>query len=383
MSILGTGIGSHRPQRDVAIERLHPDPNNPRLPLAHRGKKEPELLESLLLLSNPQEIAVSMCQNGYFDAEPLVAIPRELPAHLADLDSTAIIASADYLPFIEAQNTEFIVVEGNRRLCAAKYILSGTKRQFPVPTNDAVRDDLKRLPVIVYPRRQDVIAYLGARHIIGIKKWDAFSKATYISNLSEEYKLSMDDIQSAIGDVTGSARKAYASYRMIQLIEENYENVDVAEARNNFSYLILSTGQGAIKDFLGLPKRWTDIDFTKSVIPKEKIENLMMLFLWLFGDGTRKRAIKESRDITNYLSHIVQSEEAIRVLNATWDVQAAFDISGGEEQLIRTYFTRANSNLEKVLGILHRHRTDLIKKEIDRSAETIETMRTILDGRHS
>ncbi|MBK7112766.1 MAG: hypothetical protein IPH60_10025 [Flavobacteriales bacterium] len=83
------------------------------------------------------------------------------------------------------------------------------------------------------------------------------------------------------------------------------------------------------------------------------------------------------------MSHIVQSEEAIRVLNATWDVQAAFDISGGEEQLIRTYFTRANSNLEKVLGILHRHRTDLIKKEIDRSAETIETMRTILDGRHS
>ena len=321
-----------------------------------------------------------MSQNGYFDAEPLVAIPRDLPAHLAKLDSSAIIAHEDYRPFIEAEDTEFIVVEGNRRLCAAKYILSGAKRQFPVPLNDAVRDDLKNLPIIVYPKRQDVIAYLGARHIIGTKKWDAFSKATYISNLSEEYKLSMDDIQTAIGDVTGSARKAYASYRMIQLIEENYENVDTSEAKSNFSYLILSTGQGAIKDFLGLPKRWTDIDFSKPVIPKNKLENLLMLFLWLFGDGNRKRAIKESRDITNFLSHIVQSDDAVRVLNDTWDVQAAFDISGGEEALIRTYFTRANMNLEKVLGILHRHKSDLIKKEVERSADTIETMRSIING---
>lgn len=201
--------------------------------------------------------------------------------------------------------------------------------------------------------------------------------------MSEEYDLSMDDIQSAIGDVTGSARKAYASYRMIEQIEENYENVDTSEAKSNFSYLILSTGQGSIKDFLGLPRRWTDIDFTKPVIPKDKINNLMMLFLWLFGDGNRKRAIKESRDITNFLSHIVESEDAVRILNDTWDVQAAFDISGGEEQLIRTYFTRANTNLEKVLGILHRHKTNLIKKEIDRSAETIETMRSIIDGKHS
>lgn len=236
------------------------------------------------------------------------------------------------------------------------------------------------MPIIVYPKRQDVIAYLGARHIIGTKKWDAFSKATYISNLSEEYKLSMDDIQTAIGDVTGSARRAYASYRMIQLIEENYENVDTSEAKSNFSYLILSTGQGAIKDFLGLPKRWTDIDFSKPVIPKDKLENLLMLFLWLFGDGNRKRAIKESRDITNFLSHIVQSDDAVRVLNDTWDVQAAFDISGGEEALIRTYFTRANMNLEKVLGILHRHKSDLIKKEVERSADTIETMRSIING---
>jgi len=364
MSPVNEGVGRRKPQLDIRIENLHPDPNNPRLPKEYQGRKEDDILEAMYKFFNLQELAISMFENGYFDAEPLVVIPEQLPEEFENKDADILKKNEKYLDFIESENTNFIVVEGNRRLSTAKLLLNKSKKNFPVIEDEDTENDLKYLPAIIYPRRKDVLAYLGARHIIGTKKWDAYAKARYIASLKEEHGFSMDDIQRTVGDTAKSARKIYASYKLVNMIEQEYEDIDTTKAKDNFSFLILSSGQGSIKDYIGLPKKWDDINFDEDIIPIEKAEKLKNLFLWLFGDGKEKRkVIVESRDITNKLTPILRREESTKYLEQTGDLVGAFDRSDGEKILVINYITKANSSLEKSLQMLHRHKDELDVKD--------------------
>lgn len=380
MSLIRGGIGHRRPQLDIVIGNLHPDPENPRLPKEYQGKQESDLIEALYKFFHLQELAISMVENGYFDAEPLVAIPNDLSKEFTGIGHQELNKNEGYRAFIENPDTHFTVVEGNRRLSAAKLLLSGVKKGLPTlgKEHDWVKEDLKLLPIIIYPERKQVLAYIGARHIIGIKKWDAYAKARYIASLKEEYKLSMDDIQRTVGDTGSSTRKIYTCFKLIEEVESEFENIDTTEAKNNFSFLVLATGQGSIKDYIGLPRKWNDINFDINIISKDKIDNLKDLFLWLFGDGKEvRKIIKESRDITNYLSDILRNEVSIEHLKSTGDIIGAFERSGGEDRLVEKYVKKANSSLESALGMLHRHKTEEIRNELKKLEETTKIALTI------
>ena len=106
-------------------------------------------------------------------------------------------------------------------------------------------------------------------------------------------------------------------------------------------------------------------------IPEKHI-NLKLFFSFLFGDGTKDSVLKESRDITGQLSHVLSKEEATDVLIDSWDLDYAFELSDGEEQLINKKLNKINSDLERIKGIIHRNKTDDIKQKIMRCWETLE-----------
>src|ERR1700689_1454354 len=111
------GAGHKRPQLDIPIQRLHLDPENPRLPEEAQGKSEEELLKHLLDHFDLEEIADPMGKNGYFDEEPLGVIPQKIPTR--SLPGPGQRESADFLRFINDRSCHFTVVEGNRRLATA------------------------------------------------------------------------------------------------------------------------------------------------------------------------------------------------------------------------------------------------------------------------
>jgi hypothetical protein len=194
------GLGRKRPLKNIRIGRLHLDPENPRLPEEAQGSKEDELLQHLFTHFDLEEIAAPMAQNGYFDEEPLVAVPVDLPQKLQSAPGEP--ASEAYLAFLD--KAEFTVVEGNRRLATARILREPSTRQklrargWP-EISDAVRHDLDELPVIIYPTRKEVLAYLGVRHITGNKKWDSYAKARYIVAMLDQGH-TVDDIVREVGD---------------------------------------------------------------------------------------------------------------------------------------------------------------------------------------
>jgi len=76
------GKGHKRPQLDIPIVRLHLDAANPRLPEEIQGRPEEELLKHLFDHFDLEEIADPMAKNGYFDEEPLVVVPLNVPNEL-------------------------------------------------------------------------------------------------------------------------------------------------------------------------------------------------------------------------------------------------------------------------------------------------------------
>lgn len=348
------GIGEKRTVKYVDIDTLHLDPSNSRLPEEVQGKSEFEILEALYDFFDLDELAFSMAQNGYFDEEPIVVINDP-----------------------KGKGKGFIVIEGNRRVATINILLDSTiQKKFAIknwPSVDsAVRKDLSLIPAIIYDNRDEILPYLGVRHIAGIKKWDSYAKARYVANMvASDY--TMDDIQAQIGDRQNSARKHYLCYRLTQLAKSEFD-FDIEPVKENFSYLMLATGQGSIKRYLGIPENLKDVD-VKKPIPRGKYENLKNLFSLVFGESKEKRSVlRESRDITNYLSHILASEAATGYLICTRNIIAAYELSDGEENMVKKYLANANRNLETVLGIVHRHRTPDVLDEIQKCSETVERL---------
>ncbi|MFB0552297.1 MAG: hypothetical protein ACETWQ_03185 [Phycisphaerae bacterium] len=373
-------FGKRRPQISIEIERLHLDRHNPRLPADIQGKGEAEVLEALYRGFNLDEIAESMAQNGYFDEEPVVVIPEKIPSRL----SKTTIASKDFIDFIQKPDTEFTVVEGNRRLAAIKILLDATQRvKLKIKHWPALRaeiiENLKVIPAIVYVRRNEVVPYLGVRHIVGIQKWDAYAKARYVASLVEG-GTRLENVEAQIGDTQGSARKNYICYRMLEQAKEEFD-LNPKPVEVNFSFIMLAFGQGKIKRFLGIPTSAKEIN-TKAPVPKNKLDNLNDLISWLYGDGQRRPVIKESRDITRYLTHVVESTEAVEHLRRTRDLEDAYELSGGEEQMVIRYLVLANKKLEGALGVIHRHKTSVdVIRQVDQIRETVQHLLETVGGK--
>lgn len=366
------GGGRKRPQLNLSIGQLHLDNKNPRLPEEAQGKREPEVLKVLYEKFYLDELAESMSKNGYFDEEPVVAIPQKLPAELKNPDPH----SAKFLAFIEKEDTQFTVVEGNRRLATIRLLLDTALqtelnvKKWP-SISKTVSDDLSVIPAIIYPQRSEVIPYLGVRHIIGIQKWDSYAKARYIASMVESGR-SIKAVEEQIGDKQGSVTKNYISYRLLGQAKDEFD-IDVKKAREDFSLLLLAIGQGNIKRFLGLPKKLVDTN-TDEPVQRNNLDNLRDLISWVFGDGKNLPVIRESRDITNTLSTVVGSSEAVAYLRTTRDLGGAYDRTDGEEKMLLKYLMTANSKLEVALGIAHRHKTFEVIGQVEKCEQTLKTL---------
>ncbi len=317
-----------------------------------------------------------MGRNGYFDEEPLVVVPQKLPTRLLPSDGKE---SKEYLRFIEQETTHFTVVEGNRRLATAMILLDaklrqGLKVRSWLEISERVRADLEVLPAIVYPSRKEVLPYLGVRHITGTRKWDSYAKARYIADMIREGH-SVDEIEQQVGDRVQSVRKNAIGYHVLRQARQELD-WDIERAKGEFSLLLLAIGQRSIKFFLGWATDRKKVLKLEEIrlddpVPESHLAHLRDLLSWLYGEGSRVRpVIHESRDITNYLSHVVASPQAVEYLRKTRDLLEAYELTDGEEVMVRKLLQTANTKLEKALGVVHRHKSSDVIAEAEKCHET-------------
>ena len=143
----------------IPFDRLILDDENPRLPERLHRQPQSEILRYLQEQGALEELAHSFRDNGFFPQEPLLVVR-------------------------ESEEDTYTVVEGNRRLAALK-ILHGSPEADDVgfvgiDMSAARLEQLRDIPCVPISDRNQIHAYLGFRHIGGLKTWPPEAKARYL-----------------------------------------------------------------------------------------------------------------------------------------------------------------------------------------------------------
>jgi hypothetical protein len=323
----------------ATIDELKLDPLNPRLGRGNKGPKvrQEEILD-LMRDWSLEELAVSFIESGYWPQEALVAIEEPLYG-----------------------KQELVVVEGNRRLAALKLLYEAVKadqkdRKWTelVQGWSPPRKFFERIPYIKMASRKELSAFLGFRHVTGIKEWKPAEKAEYIAHLVEDEGLTYAQVMRKIGSKTPTVRQNYISYRLL-LQMENQGNISVEHVEDKFSVLFLSLRTEGVQKYLHIDVL-ADPRSARRPVPRQHLNNLANFALWLFGTESRPPVVTDSRKVDQF-GRILESRKAVDYLERSErpSFEIAFQIAGGDEPEIVRLVEQAADNIEAALSRAHRY----------------------------
>jgi len=381
--------GRKRPQIDIPLDNIELDNKNPRLAEEHQGGTQFDISKVLYEEFDLDEIAYSMAENGYFDEEPVVVIPHNLPKNFKwDQDVESLESSLKQLVTSD-KNIKFTVIEGNRRIASAKLLSDNTLRSklkikdddFPKIKDKTIEADLQIIPSIVYRDRKDISPYLGVRHITGVLKWEAYAKAKYIASRIEDelhkgksIESSIQEVQRKVADRSDLIKKQYMAYKIFEQAKDDI-SFDVGTIVNRFSLITVALNYPSIRDFIGVAS-YKEVKFNKPLVPKNRLEKLDILFTWIFGKGKDKPPIlTDSRKIQGQLSYVLADKDATEYLLQYANLEEAYERSGGEVEYIKKKINTAKRAVASALQYAYKHRGDkeliALLKELTAAAEEL------------
>ena len=319
-----------------------------------------ETISEMLEDEGVMDLMESIGIKGYFPGEPLL--------------------------IIEEDAGRFIVVEGNRRLAAVK-LLNG---EIEAPSRKGKTIDLIKqsspnkptnLPCAICTDRSAVSQYLGYRHISGIKEWDSLSKAYYVKELiqandeSKDYREKLNNIRKMIGSRSGYLARLMAGlYIYEKAKEKKFFNLPIDPRTLDFSLITTAISYADISSWLGLENLYENLE------PQINLENTELMFKFLFvirGDSTR--VIGESRQLSEF-SHVVASEEAMKVLIDTGDLEAANLLTDGPAQALTGLLEKCSKNLLHAWSFLGDGKiSDILEFHLDKAKEIRNQTRKLVD----
>ena len=322
------------------IDLLQFDPGNPRFfgSGADRGKTQDQLYSELMKKYGALGLVDSILVNGFMPYEPLIVRPED---------------------------GKFIVIEGNRRLAAVRFILKNrstydSQSKYPL-------DDLKELPCIIFEEKSINAkareqTYLGLRHFSGYKNWSPISKAEY---LIRQLKGGMVASELAVRlNTTKSRLKKYiVAVNLLNKVDKSFAKTS-SENFMKFWVLAESLQRSSIQGYIGLE---TNPDsFKVESYNKTKFGKLRS---FLYGSSSTisnepeneiEPVISDTRQIS-LLAEVLSSSDATKTLEKTRDLNQALahlpKSSGAIKQL-------HNSSIESVKAFARAKPSDPQKRKL-------------------
>ena len=323
------------------LDALSLDPLNPRLGRNNTGRDVSE--ETVLDLMRDwtlDELAVSFLEGGGFWTHEALLVTREKLYGKSCL----------------------VVVEGNRRVAALKYLRDAvegrpaSKKWEDIAASGETPDDLfTKVPYFEADSRNDIWAFLGFRHVTGIKEWKPAEKAEFIARMIDEQGMSYRQVMRKIGSKTQTVRQNYISYRMLLQMEEAIEDFPRDEVEDRFSVMYLSLRTEGVQKYLQIDIQ-ADPETARKPVPQKRLKQLANFALWMFGTDDRPPLFTDSRQVDNF-GKILESKDAVEYLerHAAPSFEVAYRTAGGDEQEIVRLVQAAADNVELALTRAHLH----------------------------
>ena len=327
-----------QPKREhLPVSQLDFDPHNPRFPPEVANGPVAELIERFVRDERLLEVLNSIADQGYFAGEPLLVVRQ--PPHQVAMDLKAEVSkSADGAQGgAEVQEVEsrYFVIEGNRRLAALK-LLNGLVAVPPGrPSIDEACENAKErpaeVPCLIFQSDDQILRYLGFRHITGIKSWGSLQKARYIKKLRDRFyadKPVLEQRTALAREIGSRADYVGAMLAALNLYEraerQNFYGVKGLDP-NEIEFAVLTTAlsYSNIASYVGLESR-QDVEGAGV-----KDEELKSLLTWLFvARSGQKSVVGDSRNLSK-LAAVVDSKPALEILLKDGELETAFQLSRG------------------------------------------------------
>lgn len=388
------GKGSKRPQINLPLSKIHLDVENPRLARQRESITEFDITKVLYEEYDLEELGLSMAENGYFDEEPIIVVPKSLPEgfDMAEFGKDVEGLQSKLTNLVATNKIEFVVVEGNRRMAAAKVMTDSNLRNklnirkggFPRPKNPEVEEDIQLIPAIVYPNRKEVSPYLGIRHITGLLKWDAFAKASYLAQRIEEetddgktMDESIHELQQQIADRSDVIKKQYLCFKVMKEAEDQL-HFETKKVKTKFSLLTVALNSPSIRKYIGSPS-YKEADFSKRIIPEDKHENFKQVMTWIYGDDKNDPILTDSRRITSELAPVLSSKEATNYLIKHENLKEAYEHSDGEIDWLIKRINSAERAISHSLSFAWKHKeVNAIHEAVDQCAKSLNELQKMI-----
>lgn len=156
-------------------------------------------------------------------------------------------------------DNQYVVLEGNRRICAAKAIMESYLKNSESVTEDVI-ESLKEIKCLIYTgsEKQPAWVFQGLRHIIGIQEWPAYNKARLLVQLMEDENLSLTEVGKKFGLTAYGAGQWVRGYSaFIQATEESDYTQEIDERAYPYLQEIFSRSNPVFKDWL----KWNDSEY--------------------------------------------------------------------------------------------------------------------------
>ena len=337
----------------MPVDRLRFDPENPRLPSTIDKTDDGKVFEWMLKDATLTELMTSIGTAGYFPAEPLIV-------HKVD--------------------GNYDVIEGNRRLAAVRLLrnpqLATSRKNAVAAVAENASEKPEELPVLIYQNRTEVLAYLGYRHVTGIKEWNPLAKAKYLQDLYKLYKdVEGDDVYSTLAKLIGS-RADYAARLLTALSvyehiadKDFYDINGLTEESIGFSVLTTALNYSNLKEFVGIKNHYAYEDHTLND------SNLKEVTAWLFEkDSEGHTRLGESRNLKD-LNKVVDNEQALAAFREGYTLTNATLYTDAADESFHKFLLASKTTLSQANGQVY-----LLKKKNEQDLELLEEIMKMAKG---
>lgn len=224
---------------DIPLESIYLDPNNPRfvgpdwLYVSDEDIDKESVQEStrrrLVNEFRADRLRMNMEINGYLPIDRVIV--REF------------------------DGSKYVVLEGNRRICAAKmsakYAIDGST----IP--DEIIKSFEKIPCLQYVGKDPRAAWIfqGLRHITGINVWSQFNKARLLVEQMEEEELSLAEVGKRFGLTPYGAGQWVRGYYAFKQAREESDYINEVDERS-YTYFqeLFSRSSAPVREWM----EWDD-----------------------------------------------------------------------------------------------------------------------------
>lgn len=274
----------------VALEQLYLDPNNLRFTnFDGAGKKVPiERIKE----DGVQKTTLDKLKADEFQVKAL----RDSIVEVGFLPIDRIVVS-------RIDETSFLVIEGNRRVAALKWIEELIVEGI---VDKAVSQSFEELPVSIILPEHDTesnrLKIQGIRHISEIRPWGTYQKALLIKSMIEGEKLSSQDVANAIGYRTQEVNRIYRAYKLFEQMQEDPDYGEYVKP-DLISYYYEAVGRAPLKTFFG---------YNNDTYEFENEENYKLFYKWIIKDPDNGNNQKITSAINvRDLTKIIENADAL------------------------------------------------------------------------